>query len=71
MAVVSLNYEKRLSEKIKLVCKKIGVSYSSIEWYIYEPKYNNLIGNILIGSKGTDYEYCYPNEKNIYIYFSY
>lgn len=65
--IINLNYKKRLSEKIKLVCSKIQVPYSNIEWYIYDPKSNNPIGNMLIGSNGENYGYCYPYEKKIYI----
>ena len=59
------DYKKFLSNKIKLVCSKVGFSYEGVKWIIFDPKISDIYGNkpnqiqqILVGSKGRDYGAC-------------
>ena len=69
---IPYNYKDELSEKIKLVCKKIDFCYKDIQWVIFDPrskKITNPIEQLSIGRrrKGRDYGYCDYNNKIIYI----
>ena len=55
-------YQTCLSNKIKAVCSKIGISYKGITWIIFDPAISDIYGNIpdnlqkiFIGRKGSDY----------------
>ena len=56
------SYQPCLSNKIKAVCSKIGISYKGITWIIFDPAISDIYGNkpdnfqkIFIGRKGSDY----------------
>lgn len=39
------DYKKFLSNKIKLVCSKVGFSYEGVKWIIFDPKISDIYGN--------------------------
>ena len=62
-------YQSYLSKKIKIVCSKIKFEKNDIKWIIYDPKSltANPIEKSLIGTRGKDYGFCDPGNKEIYI----
>lgn len=63
--VLYYDYKKFLSNKIKLVCSKVGFSYAGVKWIIFDPKISDVYGNkpnqiqqMWVGSKGRDYGAC-------------
>lgn len=59
-----------LQDKINIISKRIGFDDSNVMWIIYNPSshYKNAISyTLLAGSYGTDYGYCFPGKKQIWI----
>jgi len=69
-----VNYKSVLSNKIKIVCAKINVSYNEIKWIVFDPKLcssdgkvPNELQKIMIGNNGKDYGSCRVSEGKIWI----
>ena len=62
-------YEKILRNKIDLVCKRIHFTPSTVKWIIFDSseRKRDLKGNVLVGTRGSDYGFCFPKRKEIWI----